>query len=88
MSDFSFKSGTCAAMKFDMAFSVRTDYDLAKGAGGNCRWLVPTYGGVPLTNSALWRAPGGTNPQPAGWTYISADLTGVRGGDFLYIVNR
>lgn len=65
-------------------------YDLAKGAGGDCRWLLPIYDTLKpkLTDAALWRTPGNTTVPPMGWGLISADLNGGRGGDYLYIVSR
>ncbi|MCJ1469545.1 hypothetical protein MMC07_008178 [Pseudocyphellaria aurata] len=93
--DFSFYNMNCAGM-YLIPFQ-RNYQDLAKGAGGNCRWLgfETTCQGVSghadrafLTDAALWRAPGDTTVPPAGWKFIGADLNGGRGGDYLYIVSR
>lgn len=90
--DFRFRHTSNCGPDFGVLGAIE-DYrtpDLAKGAGGDCRYLYWEYaqGDVALQDAALWRAPDATTIPPSGWKYISADLNGGRGGDYLYIVTK
>ncbi|KAK6526200.1 hypothetical protein TWF281_011235 [Arthrobotrys megalospora] len=76
-----------------------TDYndglndDLAKGAGGKYRYLLPEENieNEYITEVALWR--GKLDSAPYGWKWaydpgVAADINSGRGGDYLYLVYK
>jgi hypothetical protein len=66
--------------------------DLAKGAGGDWRYLIPVYDPrqkSKITECALLRASSGLSVgdiRKLGWTNMSADINKGRQGDWLYLV--
>ncbi|KAH6891474.1 hypothetical protein B0T10DRAFT_485368 [Thelonectria olida] len=65
------------------------DDDLAKGAGGDYRYLqwsndmdVEHY----VTEVALWRTTSAENRPPMGWEGKTEDINRGRGGDYLYLI--
>ncbi|KAJ3559522.1 hypothetical protein NM688_g295 [Phlebia brevispora] len=63
--------------------------DLAKGAGGDYRYVLP-LGDIAnpnkITETRLLRSDQATTNPPAGYQGISTDINRDRGGDFLYII--
>ncbi|KAK6352055.1 hypothetical protein TWF718_005204 [Orbilia javanica] len=69
------------------------DGDLAKGAGGKYRYLIPReeISEGYIVEVALWR--GHIDSAPYGWKwayhpYVSADINNGRGGDYLYFLYK
>ncbi|TFK60643.1 hypothetical protein BDN72DRAFT_850335 [Pluteus cervinus] len=64
--------------------------DLAKGAGGDYRYLVPTTssGSARVTAVALLRTPFPVTEAPVGWQSITTDINAGRNGDYLYIISK
>ncbi|KAK6338455.1 hypothetical protein TWF730_002515 [Orbilia blumenaviensis] len=62
--------------------------DLAKGAGGDFRFLTfkHSLSGPGIYDVALWRSGGRQSLPPADWTGMSSDINEGRGGTYLYIV--
>ncbi|KAF3901832.1 hypothetical protein AA313_de0207899 [Arthrobotrys entomopaga] len=64
--------------------------DLAKGAGGDYRYLRACYDHAEyaVTDVALWRCSDKQYNAPQGWHGKSGDINEGRGGDYLYLVWR
>ncbi|CAK7211918.1 hypothetical protein SEUCBS140593_001328 [Sporothrix eucalyptigena] len=65
--------------------------DLAKGAGGNYRylsWSNDMGASHYITDVALWRSGDAQSNPPSGWHHKSDDINKGRGGDYLYLVWR
>ncbi|CAK7212931.1 hypothetical protein SCUCBS95973_001627 [Sporothrix curviconia] len=65
--------------------------DLAKGAGGDYRYLSWTNNMNAthfITDIALWRAADKKDSPPENWHHKSDDINRGRGGDYLYLVWR
>ncbi|KAH6866013.1 hypothetical protein B0T10DRAFT_532514 [Thelonectria olida] len=65
------------------------DDDLAKGAGGDFRYLQWSNDmGVNhfVTDLALWRTGSEESRPPVGWDGKTDDINKGRGGDFLYLI--
>lgn len=63
--------------------------DVAKGAGGKFRYVVPRIDTAPellITKAALLRSASAVTTAPDGYAGISADINRDRGGDCLYVV--
>ncbi|KAG9501719.1 hypothetical protein J7337_007410 [Fusarium musae] len=68
--------------------AARTD-DLAKGAGGDYRFLDWTRNMTAtkfITEFSLWRQSIPQGAPPAGWDGITGDINAGRGGDNLYLI--
>ncbi|KAJ6263201.1 hypothetical protein Dda_1762 [Drechslerella dactyloides] len=60
--------------------------NLAKGAGGDFRYLRPSYAGEgddAITELGLWRTQNSQQAPPEGWQGCTTDLNRARGGDYL-----
>ncbi|CAK7223404.1 hypothetical protein SBRCBS47491_005196 [Sporothrix bragantina] len=69
----------------------RRDDDLAKGAGGDYRylsWSNDMNATHYITDVALWRSGDEKNSAPQGWHGKTGDINRGRGGDYLYLVWR
>ncbi|KAF4334948.1 hypothetical protein FBEOM_11205 [Fusarium beomiforme] len=65
--------------------------DLAKGAGGNYRYIGFSRDSNAthfVTDVGLWRSDDGQDSPPHSWQGISGDINSGRGGDYLYLVWR
>ncbi|KAH7136842.1 hypothetical protein B0J13DRAFT_560135 [Dactylonectria estremocensis] len=63
--------------------------DLAKGAGGDYRYLVETRGQGSerkINDVGLWRSDDKQEQPPAGWDGMTTDVNDGRGGDYLYVI--
>ncbi|KAG5754801.1 hypothetical protein H9Q72_002394 [Fusarium xylarioides] len=68
--------------------AARTD-DLAKGAGGDYRFLDWTRNMTAtkfITEFSLWRQSIPQGAPPAGWDGMTGDINAGRGGDNLYLI--
>ncbi|KAF5024857.1 hypothetical protein F66182_3096 [Fusarium sp. NRRL 66182] len=75
----------------DVTGSDDSRSDLAKGAGGDYRYIgssKDTNATQFITDVGLWRSGDGQDSPPAGWHGKSIDINSGRGGDYLYLVWR
>ncbi|KAH7009807.1 hypothetical protein EDB80DRAFT_891959 [Ilyonectria destructans] len=63
--------------------------DLAKGAGGDYRFLKWSNNNgdrTKIADVALWRCDDSQSNPPSGWHGMTADINRGRGGDYLYLI--
>ncbi|GAB7357357.1 hypothetical protein MBLNU459_g8304t1 [Dothideomycetes sp. NU459] len=68
---------------------ITTQNDLAKGAGGDYRYLEWTNNLGSrrfITDVALWRTSDAQHGPPSGWDGKTDDINKGRGGSYLYLV--
>ncbi|KZW01230.1 hypothetical protein EXIGLDRAFT_745216 [Exidia glandulosa HHB12029] len=79
-----------AATGFDLTISnkeIPWAADLAAGAGGDYRYLFPSYGGKSrIIDIALYRPASATSSPPTGYDAMSGDINQGRSKTYLYLV--
>ncbi|KAJ3547348.1 hypothetical protein NM688_g5410 [Phlebia brevispora] len=87
-----YSSDACTSFKVDIQGSPMPGYkDLAKGAGGDYRYLIPVKDSAAswkIMDLALLRSSTAVSSPPSPYSGMTSDINQGRGGDFLYLVWR